>query len=149
MHEFTRRLASSAAAAGAPDGPRRPQRLRRPPPYIKSMESIMCEAPGTRQAAAHPAPPASSNAVAALTAMLPGVRIEARLSAIIGQNVIERTSQTIAALTDARRGIVETHRELSDVQHQIGLGGVAMGPLDKPESDVPRLPASGRVRIAA
>lgn len=89
------------------------------------------------------------SAVAALTAMLPGVRIEARLSAIIGQNVIERTSQTIAALTDARRGIVETHRELSDVQHQIGLGGVAMGPLDKPESDVPRLPASGRVRIAA
>lgn len=89
------------------------------------------------------------SAVAALTAMLPGVRIESRLSAVVGQNVIERTSQTIAALTDARRGIVETHRELSDVQHQIGLGGVAMGPLDKPEGEVPRLSAQGRVRIAA
>ena len=90
------------------------------------------------------------SAVASLTAMLPGVRIDARLSAVIGQNVIDRSSQTIAALAEARRGIVETHRELSEVQDQIGLGAVALGGLDKPGQDVPRLPRStGRVAIAA
>lgn len=88
-------------------------------------------------------------AVASLTAMLPNARIEAHISAIVGQNVIDRTSQTIAALADARRGIIETHRELTDVQHQIGLGAVALGGVDKPAEHVPRVPANtGRIRAA-
>ncbi|ATQ41337.1 hypothetical protein [Caulobacter mirabilis] len=85
-------------------------------------------------------------AVATLTAMLPNARIDAHISAVIGQNAIDRTSQTIAALAEARRGIVETHRELSDVQHQIGLGAVALGGLDKPAEDTPRLPVQGAAR---
>jgi len=86
-------------------------------------------------------------AVATLTAMLPAARTESRLSAVIGQGVFERSCQTIAALTDARRGIVETHRELSGVQHQIGLGGVSFGGEDKPEEEVP--PIEGRLRAVA
>jgi hypothetical protein len=39
---------------------------------------------------------------------------------------VERASQAIAALADARRAIVETHKELSIVQTQIGLGAVVM-----------------------
>lgn len=83
-------------------------------------------------------------AVATLTAMLPAARIEANLSAVVGQGVIDRTTQTIAALAEARRGIVEAHRELHDVQHQIGLGAIALGGVDKPEEDVPR--TGGRLR---
>ncbi|MDP1631325.1 MAG: hypothetical protein Q8L66_07890 [Caulobacter sp.] len=87
------------------------------------------------------------SAVATLTAMLPNIRIEARLSAVVGQGVIDRSSQTIAALAEARRGIVETHRELSDVQHQIGLGAVSLGGVDKPEENRP--PLEGRLRTVA
>jgi hypothetical protein len=83
------------------------------------------------------------SAVATLTAMLPTARIEANLSAVVGQAVVDRTSETIAALADARRGIVEAHRELGGVQSQIGLGAIALGGVDKPEEDIPR---TGRLR---
>ncbi|MFZ5668803.1 MAG: hypothetical protein ACOY4K_04870 [Pseudomonadota bacterium] len=86
------------------------------------------------------------SAVATLAAMLPTARIEANLSAVVGQGVFDRSSQTIAALTEARRGIVETHRELSGVQVQVGLGRVAFGGEDKPDEGEP---PAGRLRVAA
>lgn len=89
------------------------------------------------------------SAVAALTAMLPNARIEARLSAVVGQGVFDCSSRTIAALTEARRGIVATHHELSGVQHSVGLGALALGGDDKPDENEPpisrlRTVASGR-----
>jgi len=84
------------------------------------------------------------SAVAALTAMLPNARIEARLSAVVGQGVFDRSSQTIMALTEARRGIVETHKALSDVQNSIGLRNVSFGGEDKPDENVP--PHEARLR---
>jgi len=86
-------------------------------------------------------------AVATLTAMLPNARIEARLSAVVGQGVFEKSCQTIAALTEARRGIVETHRELTDVQHSVGLGAVSLGGHDKPDENEPQL--QNRLRTVA
>ena len=64
---------------------------------------------------------------AALTGMMPMMRREVGASALVGQDAVERASQAIAALADARRAIVETHKELSVVQGQIGLGAVAVG----------------------
>ena len=61
---------------------------------------------------------------AALTGIMPMMRREMGASALIGQGALERSSQAIAALADARRAIVETHKELSIVQGQIGLNGV-------------------------
>lgn len=87
--------------------------------------------------AAEAAIDAALSAVATLTAMLPTARIEANLSAVVGQGVFDRSCQTIAALTDARRGIVETHRELSDVQLKVGLGAVSLGGTDKPDENIP------------
>jgi hypothetical protein len=63
---------------------------------------------------------------AALTGIMPSLRREAGASALIGQDAVERASQAIMALADARRAIVETHKELSIVQAQIGLGAVVM-----------------------
>lgn len=77
------------------------------------------------------------SAVATLAALLPNARIEARLSAVVGQTVIDRASETIAALARARRGIVETHGALHEVQGQIGLGAVALGGADKPDENRP------------
>jgi hypothetical protein len=57
---------------------------------------------------------------------MPSLRKDAGASALIGQDAVERASQAIMALADARRAIVETHKELSIVQTQIGLGAVTM-----------------------
>jgi hypothetical protein len=62
---------------------------------------------------------------AGLTGLMPSVRQQAGLSAIVGQDAVERASQAILALTEARRAIVETHNQLSVAQEQIGMGAVA------------------------
>jgi hypothetical protein len=64
---------------------------------------------------------------AALTGIMPSLRLEAGASALIGQDAVERASQAIVALADARRAIVETHKELSIAQTQMGLGAVMLG----------------------
>jgi hypothetical protein len=62
-----------------------------------------------------------------LTGVMPQLRRQAGASALIGQDAVERASQAIMALAEARRAIVETHKELSIAQGQIGLGAVALG----------------------
>ncbi|HEY5410807.1 MAG TPA: hypothetical protein VIJ94_08770 [Caulobacteraceae bacterium] len=69
---------------------------------------------------------AALNKTAFLAAVIPAARAGAGLSALFGQDALERLSETIAALAQARRGIVETHKELSVVKTQIGLGSVVM-----------------------
>ena len=75
---------------------------------------------------------AALSKAAALAGVMPGMRAGAGLSALIGQGAVEWTSKSILALTEARRAIVETHKELSLAQKQVGLGAVAYGDgLDK------------------
>lgn len=69
---------------------------------------------------------AALNKTACLTATIPAARAGAGLSALFGQEALESLSETIAALAQARRGIVETHRQLAVVKTQIGLGAVVM-----------------------
>ncbi|MBX3483589.1 MAG: hypothetical protein KF737_08725 [Phenylobacterium sp.] len=69
---------------------------------------------------------AALSKTAALTGVMPSLRKAAGASALIGQDAVERASQAIMALAEARRAIVETHKELSVVQGQIGLGAVRM-----------------------
>ena len=64
---------------------------------------------------------------AGLTGLMPGLREQAGISALIGQDAVECAVEAIAALALARRSIVETHKELSVAQHQMGLGAVAVG----------------------
>jgi hypothetical protein len=63
---------------------------------------------------------------ATLTGVMPALRGQAGLSALIGQDAVEHASHAIAALAEARRAIVETHKELSVAQEQVGLGAVTM-----------------------
>lgn len=60
------------------------------------------------------------------TGVMPSLRKRAGASALIGQDAMERASEAIMALAEARRAIVEAHKELSVVQGQIGLGAVRM-----------------------
>jgi hypothetical protein len=70
---------------------------------------------------------AALSKTAQLTGIMPTLRQQARLSALVGQDAVERASHAIAALAEARRAIVETHKELSVAQEQVGLGAVAFG----------------------
>ena len=71
---------------------------------------------------------------AALAGIMPGLRAEAGISALIGQGAVERAGEVFAALAAARRAICETHLELSLAQKQMGLGAVMYGDsLPKPQ----------------
>ena len=83
-----------------------------------------------------------------LTGVMPMLRSKAGASALIGQDALERASAAIAALAQARRAIVETHKELSIVQGQIGLGAVRMTG-DDGEKPPPQGLHAERVRMRA
>jgi hypothetical protein len=69
---------------------------------------------------------AALNKTAALTATVPVARSDAGLSAMFCQGAVERLSETIAALAQARRGIVEAHKALTVDKIQMGLGDVRL-----------------------
>ena len=70
---------------------------------------------------------AALSKIAGLTGLMPALRADAGLSALIGQDAVERSSEAVAALTVARRAIVEAHKALGTAQRQMGLGAVAYG----------------------
>jgi hypothetical protein len=70
--------------------------------------------------------------VAELNGTLATARLEANLSAVVAQDAFEGAASTFAALSRARREIVETHSKLSDAKVQIGLRTVAIGDQGKP-----------------
>jgi hypothetical protein len=87
---------------------------------------------------------------AALTGVMPALRQQAGASALIGQDAVERASQAIMALAEARRAIVETHKELSVAQHQVGLGAVMVGdPGGEKPAAAAAMPAGRRLRAVA
>jgi len=85
--------------------------------------------------AAEAAIDAALTQTAALAGIIPAVREDARLSALTGQGAIERAIETMTALGQARRSIVEMHKQLSITQKQIGLGAINFGGwVEKPEN---------------
>ena len=64
---------------------------------------------------------------AELNATLVNARIEAKVSAVVGQNAFEGAAAAFAALARARADIVETHNRLSDTKIQMGLRTLASG----------------------
>ena len=82
-----------------------------------------------------------------LTGVMPSLRKMAGASALVGQDAVERASQAIMALAEARRAIVETHKELSVAQGQVGLGAVMVGePGEKPAPTAASLVSGRRLR---
>ncbi len=82
-----------------------------------------------------------------LTGVMPALRAQAGASALIGQDAVERASAAIMALAEARRAIVETHKELSIAQVHIGLGAVAIGDAGPKPPPVAAEPEPVRVRM--
>lgn len=82
---------------------------------------------------------------AELSSALATARMEANLSAIVGQDAFEGAAAAFASIAKARGDIVETHRRLSEAQVQIGLGAIAFGDNGKPNVAQP----IGRRRLQA
>jgi hypothetical protein len=73
-------------------------------------------------------------AAAELNAAIPSARAEARISAVVGQDAIDRAAESFAFLVQARRHMVEAHHCLEETRIQIGLREVSVGDaLPKPE----------------
>lgn len=67
-----------------------------------------------------------------LTAAVPAARQRARLSAVVGQDAIALTGQSLAALHEARAKIVAAHQAFFEVQTQLGLSARMSGDGWKP-----------------
>jgi hypothetical protein len=74
---------------------------------------------------------------ATLAAALPGARADAWLSAVTGQKAFEGAAGAISSLAEARAHIVMTHTTLAAIARALGLGPLAVGPLDKPGDGPP------------
>jgi hypothetical protein len=68
---------------------------------------------------------------AELMGLLPSLRMETKLSAVLGQDAVANLGETLAHIVSARRTIIETHSALAAVRAQIGCGALASGDLDK------------------
>ena len=66
---------------------------------------------------------------AELTGCMPMARGKANFAAEVGQEALERAAGTFAVLVQARREIVETHKELAITQGKVGLKSFGMGGL--------------------
>ncbi len=95
------------------------------------------EALAARLYAAEAAIDAALHETAMLTAMLPGARHEAFLSAVTGQKIFAGTAAGISALTEARSHIVDAHNAMAALARKLGLEVLALGPVDKPEDRPP------------
>lgn len=68
---------------------------------------------------------------AELAAAMPRARMDARLSAVIGQEAVSLVSDSLTSLCAARGKAVDAHNVLADVHQQIGLRTYATGGLYK------------------
>ncbi|WP_052025078.1 hypothetical protein [Asticcacaulis sp. AC466] len=64
---------------------------------------------------------------AGLASSLSRMRVDSRLSAVIGQDALCEVAEAITALTRARGAMVRAHGHLDAVKKQIGCGAVATG----------------------
>jgi hypothetical protein len=87
--------------------------------------------------------------IAELTAAMPTARLDARLSALIGQTAFASSTDALSLVARAREQIVTTHVRLKAASDEIGLGTISYGDsLKAPEGPAEPAP-HGLLRIAS
>lgn len=85
--------------------------------------------------------------IAELNAALPLARLDARISAVVGQEAIQSSASAMMLVAETREKIVATHANLKQVSDDIGLREVSYGDLVKPSKvDTPE--AGNHLRAA-
>lgn len=103
-----------------------------------------------RLAAAEQALDVALSLAADLNAAMPAARREAGLSAVVGQDALDRSAAAYAALVTARRELVGAHHSLGETKIAIGLRTLSFGDLeDKLPVDSPRGSDAGHLRSVA
>jgi hypothetical protein len=74
-----------------------------------------------------------------LTAALPQARNKLKISAVIGQDAINKVAKGLSALVDARQAVVEAHHHLAETKDKLGLREYSMGGLQKLSITTPRV----------
>ena len=75
-------------------------------------------------------------------------RQEMRISAVVGTDVTSKLAVALAALTDARKAVVEAHNELAEVKLRVGIRTKLFGAVDKSEGAAHHEPVIGHHRRA-
>ncbi|EQB14880.1 MULTISPECIES: hypothetical protein [Sphingobium] len=76
--------------------------------------------------------------IAELNAALPLARLDARLSAMIGQDAIQSSASAMLLISETREKIVITHANLKQASDAIGLTETSYGDLLKVAGDTSR-----------
>jgi hypothetical protein len=84
-----------------------------------------------------------------LVGLMPTIRGNANVSALIGQGAIRQAIASVGALGEARQGICEAHKELSIAQAQMGLGAVTLAGTAPKPGDPPHFARDFREVTAA
>lgn len=74
--------------------------------------------------------------IAELNAAMPLARLDANISAIVGQSAFGTCSDALSHVAKAREQIVATHMHLKDASDQIGLQAVSFGDEIKPQKAI-------------
>jgi hypothetical protein len=85
---------------------------------------------------------------AELNAAMPLARLDANLSAVVGQPALASCTNALAFLVKAREEIIATHHHLKTAGDEIGLQAVSFGDSVKPETAQDASPAA-RLRVAS
>ena len=80
-----------------------------------------------------------------LMSMLERMRMDSKLSAVIGQEAMTELAQTLTILAGARASIIRVHGHLDDVKTRIGCGTFMGGPADDDKGTSP--PPAGRLHV--
>lgn len=87
--------------------------------------------------------------VAELSAAMPMARLDANLSAMIGQDAFASSADALALIAKVREHIVVTHERLRTAGDQIGLEAISFGDAVKPNAGHDTSTPAGRLRIAS
>ena len=87
--------------------------------------------------------------IAELNVAIPNARLDAHLSAVVGQDVFESSAEAMVLAARMRRLVVDAHERLRAASGRIGLGSVAWGDEYKQPPAVGDGEQASSLRIAA
>jgi hypothetical protein len=91
----------------------------------------------------------AATSVAELNAAMPMARLDANMSAMIGQDAFTSSIDTLTLLARARERMVATHVHLKAAQGDLGIAEVSFGDSIKPPSACDAAPSGAHLRIAS
>ncbi|WP_454883009.1 hypothetical protein [Sphingomonas oryzagri] len=91
----------------------------------------------------------AASRIAELNAAMPLARLDANMSAMIGQDAFESSTDALTLLAKARERMVNTHIRLKAATGDLGIAEVSFGDSIKPPSPSAGQTVGGHLRMAS